>query len=102
MVITSSPRTREKFGQKISWRGHEHALPHPKSPGTFLGLQVTVDKAPQYYPRAGGPMASKKLERLFLDRMLKDLGWNPTQVLEGGQAARLLPPNGPLRDGPPH
>src|SRR5229473_4616070 len=30
-------------------------------------------------------MASKKLERLFLDRMLKDLGWTAAQVLDGDE-----------------
>ena len=30
-------------------------------------------------------MASKKLERLFLDRMLKDLGWAAAQVLDGDE-----------------
>src|SRR3989449_8978725 len=38
-----------------------------------------------YSPYTGGVVASKKLERLFLDRMLKDLGWAAAQVLDGDE-----------------
>src|SRR6266478_4518767 len=38
-----------------------------------------------YSPYTGGVVASKRLERLFLDRMLKDLGWSAAQVLDGDE-----------------